>query len=110
MIYSDDDNSYALRRLEEQGDDLTRARDIDFSVEFPVESAADRFAEHFRAQGFVASVYFEETVQEFPWNVNVVKHMTPSHQEIGNFETTLQEVAETLGGRNDGWGCFSEPK
>jgi hypothetical protein len=109
MIYPDDDNGDALRRLESHGDNLTRARNIDFSVVFSVESAAERFAEHFRAQGYVASVYFAEEMKEFPWNVNVVKHMIPSYQEIGDFETTLQEVADTLGGHNDGWGCFSEP-
>ena len=108
MIYPNDENGDVLRRLETQGDDLTRARDIDFSVVFPVESAAERFAEHFRAQGYAASVYFAEAMKEFPWNVNVVKHMIPSHQEIGSFEASLQEVANTLGGHNDGWGCFSE--
>jgi hypothetical protein len=110
MNYPDDDNGDVLRRMEEDGDDLTRARNIDFSVVFPVESAAEKFAEHFRAQGLAAEVYFAETMKEFPWNVNVVNHMTPSHQEIGDFETSLQEVADSLGGHNDGWGCFSEPK
>ena len=110
MIHPNDDNGDVLRRMEEQGDDLTRARDIDFSVIFPVESAAEQFAEYFRTQGLAASVYFAETMRESPWNVNVVRHMTPSHQEIGDFETTLQKFANTLGGRNDGWGCFSVPK
>jgi hypothetical protein len=49
MIYPDDDNGDVLRRLEKQGDDLTRPRNIDFSVVFPVESAAKQFAEYFRA-------------------------------------------------------------
>jgi hypothetical protein len=108
MTYPQDDNSDVLRRLEEQGDDLTKARNVDFSVVFPVEDAAERFAEQFRAQGFTVSVYFAEEMNDFRWNVNVVKHMTPSLQEIGDFETTLQKVADTLGGHNDGWGCFSE--
>lgn len=76
---------------------------------FPDESAAERFAGHFREQGYAASVEFAETVKELPWDVIVVKYMEPSHQGIGDFETALQEVADTLGGRNDGWGCFSEP-
>ena len=60
MIHPNDDNGDVLRRLEEQGDDLTEARNIDFSVVFPVEGAAERFAKHFRALGFTASVYFAE--------------------------------------------------
>ena len=34
--------------------------------------------------------------------------MTPSHQEIGDFEAALQELANTLGGHNDGWGCITQ--
>ena len=92
-----------------EGDDLTQARNIDFSVVFSTESAAERFAEHLRAQGFTASVYFAEAMKEFPWNVNVVRFMTPSHREIGAFEASLQEIADSFGGHNDGWGCFTEP-
>ena len=109
MIYPDDDNGEVLRRMEGHGDDLTKARNIDFSVVFPSESTAEGFAEHFRAQGFTVSAYFVEEMKEFPWNVNVVKHMVPSHKEIGDFESLLQGVADAIGGHNDGWGCFSEP-
>lgn len=109
MIYPDDDNGDVLRRMEAQGDNLGMPRNIDFTVVFPDETAAERFAEHFRKQGYAVSVEFAETEKDLPWDVVVVKSMTPSHREIGDFETTLQEIADTLGGRNDGWGCFSEP-
>jgi hypothetical protein len=108
MIHPEDDNGDALRRLEGHGDDLTKARNIDFSVVFPVEGAAEDFAERIRALGFTTSVYFVEEMKEFPWNVNVVKHMMPSYQEIGDFESLLQGVAEPLSGHNDGWGCISQ--
>jgi len=51
MIFPDDDNGNALRRLEEQGDDLAKARNIDFSVVFPAESAAEHFADRLCAEG-----------------------------------------------------------
>src|SRR5271170_267067 len=98
MVHPDDDNGDVLRRLEAKGDNLTRPRNIDFIVVFREEDAAERFAEHFRAQGYAVSVECARTVTEFPWDVVVVRYMTPSHQEIGNFETSLQEVADTLGG------------
>jgi hypothetical protein len=50
MIHPDDDNGDVLRRLEAKGDNLTRPRNIDFTVVFREENAAERFAEHFRAQ------------------------------------------------------------
>ncbi|HLJ25434.1 MAG TPA: ribonuclease E inhibitor RraB [Candidatus Angelobacter sp.] len=34
MIYPNDSNGDALRRMEAQGDDLTIPRDIDFTVAF----------------------------------------------------------------------------
>jgi hypothetical protein len=107
--YPDDDNGDALRRLEAQGDGLTRPRNIDFTVVFPEVIAAERFAEQFRREGYAVSVELAETVKELPWDVVVVRHMAPSHRGIGDFETMLQEVACVLGGRIDGWGCLSEP-
>ena len=108
MIHPNDDNGDVLRRLEAKGDSLTLARDIDFTVVFPEEDSAERFAEHFRAQGYTVSVERAKVRSGFPWDVVVVKHMAPSHQEIGNFEASLQNVAETLGGHNDGWGCITQ--
>lgn len=101
-------NSDALERMKAHGDDLTRPRDVDFTVVFPNESTAQEFAQHFRGLGYRASVAFSATVDELPWEVVVVKHMVLSQQEIERFEHTLLGVASALSGRNDGWGCFSE--
>jgi hypothetical protein len=100
MIYPDDDTGDALRRMEEQGDDLTKPRDIDFSVVFQAESSAEEFAKTLRSQGLTASVYYAEEMEPFGWNVNVVKGMLPSHREISEFENLLRGVAEGLGGHN----------
>jgi hypothetical protein len=108
MIHPNDDNGDVLRRMEANGDSLTRPRDIDFAVVFREKDAAEGFAEHFRALGYAVSVERAGTRVEFPWDVVVVRHMTPSHQEIGNFEASLQKVADTLDGHNDGWGCMTQ--
>ena len=44
-----------------------------------------------------------------PYDVRVVKHTAPSYEGINNFEDVLQSAADSWGGRNDGWGCFSGP-
>jgi hypothetical protein len=110
MMHPDDDNGDVLRRMEKNGDDLNQLRDIDFTVVFRQQDEAERFAEHFREQGYKVSVAGDGPVAESPWDVVVIKHMTPTYEEIGDFETALQEVADTLGGHNDGWGCFNQPK
>ena len=109
MPHPPDANGDALRNMESQGDDLSRPRDIDFTVVFPDENSAQQFAHHFRALGYKVSAELTNTAEGFPWDVLVVKHMAASHQEIGAFEDELQRVADNFGGHNDGWGCFSEP-
>lgn len=109
MKYPNDANGDALRRMEAGGDDLSRPRDIEFTVIFPSENTAKQFVNYIMALGYAASAELSGTVETLPWDVVVVKHMIPSHQEIGAFEDLLQRVAHDFGGQNDGWGCFSEP-
>ena len=104
MPHPPDANGDVLRRMESHGDDLSRPRDIEFTVVFPDENSAQQFANHFRALGYKVSAELSNT--GFPWDVVVVKHMAASHQEIGAFEDELQRVADNFGGHNDGWGCL----
>jgi Regulator of ribonuclease activity B len=98
MIFPNDANGDALGRMEAQGDDLTRPRNVDFNVVFPDAGAAEEFSKHFRALGHEVSVEATETDQDFPWNVVVVKHMMPTYDGIGTFENLLQSVANRWGG------------
>src|ERR1700744_5694932 len=107
--HPNDDNGDALRRLEADGDDLSRARDINFSVVFPSEFAAETFADQFRRQSYQVNVRYSQVKESHPWDVTVVKHMPPSYVGITEFERDLQEAADPLDGYNDGWGCFTEP-
>ena len=109
MTHPNDANGDVLRRMEAHGADLTRPRNIDFTVVFADAVSAEQFAEHFRTLGHMVSVEINESNQDFPWDVVVVQYMVPSHDGITDFENLLQSVAEGWRGHNDGWGCFSEP-
>jgi hypothetical protein len=104
----DDENGDVLRRMLHGGDDLTKARDIDFSVIFPTKSAAEEFADRFRRSGLKVTIHEWDGYREQPWDVTVTRHMLPSHAEITRMEETLEQSATPLGGRNDGWGCISQ--
>ncbi len=108
MKYPNDASGDTLRRMQEAGDDLTRSRNVDFTVVFPDEQSAEQFANHFRVLGYEATVELTESNEQFPWDVVVIKHMIPTYEEIGAFEESLQEAAISFGGYNDGWGCLSE--
>jgi hypothetical protein len=107
MIFPDDDNGNVLRRMAAQGKDLTKVRNIDFVVVFADASAAEQFAEHFRQLKYTVSVRETATEEGFPWDVIVVKHMTPTYEGISDFEDLLQSVADRWNGHNDGWGFIS---
>ena len=110
MEYPDDANGDALRHMAGQGDDLTCPRNVEFTVVFPDENVAKKFADHFSTLGYAASVELTQTVKKFPWDVVVVKHMVPKHEDIGAFEASLERVAANLGGHDDGWGCLACPQ
>ncbi len=107
--FPDDENGRVLRRMQENGDDLTTARDLDFTVVFPTKLFAEAFADHFKQLAYSVSVEETKSVPELPWDVVVTRNIIPSHNEICEFEDTLLGFAEPLGGRNDGWGGFTQP-
>jgi hypothetical protein len=49
MIYPNDANGDALRRMEAEGDDLSRPRNMDFTVVFSNKNSAEEFVRHFQA-------------------------------------------------------------
>jgi hypothetical protein len=108
LDFPDDDNGDALRRLQRDGDDLTQARGIDFTVVMPTEDAAEQFAARLRLLGCEVSCEETHCVPELPWDVVIAKNMVPSHAGITEFENELQQIADKFGGRNDGWGCFAQ--
>jgi hypothetical protein len=109
VIFPNDANGDALRRMEAEGDDLSRPRNVEFNIVFADERSAEEFAKQFRVLGHEVSVEAAETDQDFPWDVVVVNHMAPSYDGVSAFESLLKSVADRWGGHNDGWGCFSEP-
>lgn len=76
-IFPDDENGRVLRNIAAKGDDLTKARDIDFAVVFAQASSAEQFAEHFRGLGYKVTVEEAGTQPDHPWDLVVVKHMVP---------------------------------
>jgi hypothetical protein len=106
--FPDDENGDVLWRMQERGDNLSKAREIDFSVIFPTEAAALKFAVHLLRNGQKVSFAQYEGNDEMPWQVEVHPVMKPTHENISEYEGHLAEDAEQLGGRNDGWGSMQQ--
>ncbi len=104
MEYPDDDNGAALRNMEASGDDLSKRRVIDFSVVFDGPDEARTFQDRVKSAEVSAVV---EDAGDGLVDVTVSVEMAPTHASISEFEAKLDRLASLLGGRNDGWGCFS---
>lgn len=106
--YPDDENGNVLWRMAEGGDNLDKAREVDFATVFPDEEAALKFAIYLlRNDQKVSLTRFEENT-EMQWQVFAHPRMVPSHDNISKYEALMGDTAARLGGRNDGWGCFGQ--
>jgi len=103
--FPDDENGDVLRQMAEQGDNLEIPREIDFSVIFPTEEAALKFAVVLLRNGQKVSFSEYEEHDELPWQVQAHAYMVPSHDNISGYEGLLGEEAAPFAGQNDGWGC-----
>lgn len=100
--FPNDDNGAVLQTLFDAGIDLTVEHDIEFMHVLPDEKAADAMQRHLRQLGLNGDVVENELDGEF--DVAVVVRMIPSHAEITRVEKQLAALAESNGGRPDGWG------
>jgi len=105
--FPDDENGDVLWDMS-QRDDLSKPREVDFSVIFPSEEAALKFAIHLLRSDQKVSFSAYEGNKELPWQVQAHAFMVPTHENITGYEEQLARGAEPLGGRNDGWGCFAQ--
>ena len=104
--FPNDENGDVLRGLVRDGDDLTKPRDVDFSVIFMDKASAERFMEIVKHQDVKVELN-QQDQDDQTWGVTVTRFMIPTHHVITSMEINLEEIAKPLGGKNDGWGCFA---
>ncbi|MFZ1624206.1 MAG: ribonuclease E inhibitor RraB [Gammaproteobacteria bacterium] len=99
-----DTNGELLRLMQEQGDDLTAPRDVDFFVIFETRAQAEAFAEAATvALGMPAQVSPYEKTDK--WQLVLTRHMPPDHALLNSLEKQIAGLARQHGGDADGWGC-----
>lgn len=106
-----DENGNVLRLMAAHGDDLTRARVVDFGHLLPDEASARRMAAAAVQLGFAVQVEPLDDDENAPgqrsgeWDVTCSQEMVPTHAGITATERQLDALARSFGGRADGWGC-----
>lgn len=113
LIFPNDKDGNILRGMHENGDDLSRPRDVEFSVAFPDSNSVQEFGSYFYHLDFDVRAKKTEKKSSLlssslPWSVVITRNMVPTYEAITAFQQKLEEVGATLGGRNNGWGCIAE--
>jgi hypothetical protein len=102
--FPEDENGDVLRRMASCGDHLAVPRNVDFEHIFPSIEAALAFVERVVNRSDTVSINWYEARSS--WNVQVTRHMAPTHSAITALELSLDKVAREHGGQADGWGCM----
>ncbi|MEO7111581.1 MAG: ribonuclease E inhibitor RraB [Polyangiaceae bacterium] len=103
MIYPNDADGDALRKLAEQSD-MSKPRSIDFAVDVPDRASGDQVAAAATKRGYATAVECDEPTQT--WTCYCTKQMLPAYDGVVAAQTELDELAKPFGGRSDGWGTF----
>jgi hypothetical protein len=103
-LIPDDENGEVLRRMFDDGDDLSLPREIDFHLVFGEEAQARGFAAQAATlPDLLLSV--PEVDEEGIWTVTASRHMSAMHAGITALEQQLALVAQAFEGYPDGWSC-----
>jgi len=103
--FPDDVNGEILFRFYSQGVDLLSERIVDFIVVFKSKKEMKKFA---RANGDHMAIVFNDSFvdPEFPYELTVKRIMSPSYENVNEYEMHLQEIGHKYNGKTEGWGFF----
>lgn len=111
-VFPNDENGHTLKKIADYGTDLSRPYLIDFNHLFPGRAGASRFADAVKALGYTVEIYAPEDEDiedgDTDWDICCKKLMVPTHQAITTTELQLAKLADSFGGRADGWGFMAD--
>lgn len=100
-------NRSVCEALEERGDPMTAAREIDHWAYFGSADMRERFASRVRQLGYAVRDLMEDESGEPSerYGIQFFRANTPEQDEIDEVTLELFDLAQELGGRYDGWEC-----
>jgi hypothetical protein len=104
--FPDDSTGEALWGKKLNGDDLTKSREIEFTVVFPTENEALSFGESLLLNRQKILLCDSNEGDDYPFEIVVFVELIPTHQSITEYQELLEQYASPLNGLNDGWGCI----
>lgn len=109
FLYPDDEQRQSIEngkmgaRMEELGDRLEQAREIDHWINFSSETAMREFETATEALGFRRRGTTHHSEDELPFSLQIYRVDVPSYAEIDAVTLPLFRLAKEHGGDYDGW-------
>ena len=96
-------NRKVIYQLEQQGDNLEKARNIDHWLYFSTVGNITSFTDKVKELGF--TILSSEKIEnsDYPYQINISREDVPNN--INNITWELMDMADSSGGYYDGWGC-----
>ena len=104
MTIPDDATGAALRRLADDGSDLSKPMAMDFFVAVPSQEAGAAVARGAKERGFEASV--EQDSETGHWTCYCTITLVPEYAAVVAIEGELDALARQHRGHADGFGSF----
>lgn len=102
-----DDNGDVLWQMHQDGDDLTEAHEIEYSIAFSSKEKAEQCALFLLQEEQKISLFEDEESDVTEWIITVYVYMEPEYSDIVDLEEWFTKIANDHGGEYDGWGCMA---
>jgi regulator of RNase E activity RraB len=103
--FPDDDNGNVLWQMEQDGDDLTVAHEIEYTIAFKEQELAEKCALYLLQEEQKISLFVDEDTNE--WFITIYVYMEPDYSDIVDLEEWFSKIATQFEGEYDGWGCMA---
>lgn len=104
--FPDDGTGEALWDKKLSGDDLTKSREIEFTVVFPTENEALSFGKSLLLNRQKVLLCDSNESDDYPFEIVVYVELDLSYKSIIEYQELLEQFSSPLNGLNDGWGCI----
>ena len=105
--FPDDDNGDVLWQMHQDGDDLTEAHEIEYSIAFTSQEKAEHCALFLLKEEQKISLFVDEETDLKEWIITIYVYMEPEYSDIVDLEEWFTKIAQQYGGEYDGWGCMA---
>ncbi|WOE33021.1 MULTISPECIES: ribonuclease E inhibitor RraB [unclassified Acinetobacter] len=100
-----DDNGDVLWQMYQDGDDLSEAHEIEYSLAVQHQQSAERCALHLLHQD--QKITLSQDDESDIWFITIYLYMEPIYADIVAVEQWLTDIADQYDAEYDGWGCMA---